>query len=165
MQPLSVILLLLAMAQAALGGDASIPVYGASPGLFYRKGTELIIGFNLRKAGEPDGMAFIAFPEKSQWRSMFEQAISTDDLNALYYSIQTKEQLPKTGPFFAMPVVDLVTDQVLHDINENSQYRSKAGLDTIRPAPDSCILSIKPISQNDFLNVNPRIIPDPNKSK
>jgi len=64
-----------------------------------------------------------------------------------------------------MPVVDLVTDQVLHDMKENSQYRSMAGLDTIRPAPDTYIVSIKPISQNEFLNVNPRIIPDPTKPK
>ena len=160
----TIILGLLFIAQSIYGSDADSKVFGVSPGVFYRNGTDLIIGFNLRIAGEPAGLSYIRFPEKSRWRAIFEQAISAGDLNSSYYSIRTKEELPKTG-LRAMPTVDFVTDQVLQDMKENSIYRNKAGLDPILTAPDDLILSIQPISQNEFLHVQPRIIPDPTTTK
>jgi hypothetical protein len=157
-----ILLLLLAGSISFYASDTPNFSFGAAPGVFYRSGTDLIVGFNLRKAGEPAGVSYFAFPDTSQWRPLIEKLISTDDFQWTYYSIETAGEPPKAR---IMPIVNPISQQALKDISENSENQRKAGWDTVQAAPDTLILSIKPISQNEFLNVNPRIVPDPTKSK
>ena len=164
MPPVFILLFFFAGSMVGHASDTPKFNFGASPGVFYRSGTDLIVGFNLRQAGEPAGVSYFAFPDTSHWRPLIDKLISNDDFQWTYYSIETSGEPPKARNVI-VPIVNPISQQALKDISENSEYRRKAGLDTVHAAPDTLILSIRPISQNEFLNVNPKIVPDPTKSK
>ncbi len=151
-------LLLMAVLCLCLSGKVSADdhtfAYGASPSWGRMEGNDLVVSFNLRREGELFTTKEFRFPPKSPWRSLFEDIVQRQAFYGEYFEIVTTEEIPLTERF-NLPHLDVVTKEALRDL---SQF-------TLRKSNDPAleIISIRRITQNEFLHVNPRTIPDPTK--
>ncbi len=140
-----------------LSGKASADertfVYGASPSWGRMEGDDLVVSFNLRRDGELFTTKEFRFPPQSSWRPLFEDVVQRRAFQGEYFEIVTNEEITLTESL-NLPHLDVVTNDVLRDL---SQFRLKSN------APDLAIIAVSRITQNEFLHVNPRKIPDPTK--
>lgn len=135
--------------------------YQAAPGYYEKRGQDLIIGFNVRKAGEQFTAARLQFSGSSRWRSLFVPLIESDDLQQTYFEITIDQEL-QPGPTLVPPKLGIVTKDTLRDL---ADYWNRVAEKETRPLPEAHILSMKVISQNEYLQITPRIIKVPAAAK
>lgn len=139
-----------------LSGKASAEdrtfAYGASPEWGWMEGNDLVVSFNLRRDGELFTTKEFRFPPQSPWRPLFEDVVQREAFQGEYFEIVTSGEIPPTERF-NLPHLDVVTKEALRDL---SQFRLRKSND-----PALGIIAIRRITQNEFLKVNPRRIPDP----
>lgn len=139
-------------------------VYGAAAQVSNVSNNDLIAGFNLRKHGEMYTTVSFRFSPDSRWRPLLEEKIKTDDLAYSYFEIITVDEIPKARGF-PFPYFDIVTDEVRADLAENFKWRRERGLDREEIFSEAMIVSLRVITQNEYLHVTPKIVPDPAKGK
>jgi hypothetical protein len=132
--------------------------YGASPYTNRVENRDLVVKFGLRLKGDAHPVAVFRFPASSKWRSFFEEQIQKGDFLYSYFEIKTNQEILPPRPT-VLAHLDIVTEEVLKDMAENSRMHPDDGI--LRPLPDSAFVSVRMITQNEFLGVNPRIIPVP----
>ncbi|MBN8709934.1 MAG: hypothetical protein BGO12_10515 [Verrucomicrobia bacterium 61-8] len=151
-------LLLMAVLCLCLSGKVSADdhtfAYGASPSWGRMEGNDLVVSFNLRRDGEIFTPKEFRFSPQSSWRSLFEDVVQRRAFQGEYFEIVTSKEIAKTASL-NLPHLDVVTKETLRDL---SQFTLRDSND-----PDLQIIAVRRITQNEFLHVNPRTIPDPTK--
>jgi hypothetical protein len=159
MKRLLLVTLIFSIAESVHAEDAFF-IYGGSPWRKHVANGDLIVGFNIRKNGDPLTVADFRFPQSSKWRQLLDDQVKKNDLEYSYFEIITKQEIPKARGF-RPPHLDIVTKEVLRDLAEISSSRRESNGPQI--ISDSTIVSMRLITQNEFLQVSPRKIPDPTK--
>lgn len=151
----------LAIVTAFSNSDADdVFTYTASPYQVVTYNQDLIIRFNIRLQGEPYTVNGFRFTPNSKARLIFDDHINKNDLEDQYFEIKTKEAIPRTRSL-TMPHLDILTKEVSRDVADFCNRREKALFESA--LPDEMIISIRSISQNQFLQINPKIVPAPTK--
>jgi len=136
-------------------------VYTASPYQVVRYNNDLIIGFNLRVKGEMYTVTDFRFQKNSEFRLFFEERIKLDELEYRYFEITTKREIPRTRSV-TLPRMDIITKQTTQDLLGYAKSQESGLFE--KSLSDEMIVAVRRITQNEFLNVNPRIVPDPTKT-
>jgi hypothetical protein len=136
-------------------------VYTASPYRVVRYNNDLIIGFNLRVKGEMYTVTDFRFQKNSEFRLFFEERIKLDELEYRYFEITTKREIPRTRSV-TLPRMDMITKQTTQDLLGYAKSQESGLFE--KSLFDEMIVAVRRITQNEFLNVNPRIVPDPTKT-
>jgi hypothetical protein len=137
-------------------------VYTASPWQVVRYNNDLIIGFNFRVKGEMYRVTDVRFPENSKFRIFFDERIKQDELEYCYFELITKRKIPRKSEV-ALPHLDIITKETTQDLLGYLKSRSPALFENA--LSDEMIVSVRRITQNEYLQINPKIVPDPNKTK
>lgn len=128
--------------------------YGASPAGSRMEGNVLVVSFNLRRDGELFSAAEFRFPAQSPWRPVFEDVVQRKAFQGEYFEIVTRGEIAPMERL-NLPHLDVVTKEALRDLSQFTLRKSNN--------PDCEIIAVRRITQNEFLKVNPRKIPDPKK--
>jgi hypothetical protein len=136
-------------------------VYTASPWQVVRYNNDLIIGFNLRVKGEMYTVTDFRFQKNSEFRLFFEERIKLDELEYRYFEITTKREIPRTRS--ALPRMDMITKQTTQDLLGYAKSQESGLFE--KSLSDEMIVSVRRITQNEFLQINPKFVPDPTKTK
>ena len=115
--------------------------------------------------GEPHTKVRLGTSPGTLVRKVFDSEGATGDLEYSYFRIQTKEEIPPASPLRQRPRLDILTREVMSDLTLNETYRQKSTAHApwdgdLNPFPlqDENILSIKKITQNEFLGIQPKIV-------
>ena len=158
------LLLILCMASGAAWAAGANFTYQANPAFHERVGEELVVTFNIRKAGEGVTILQCKFSGSSRWNALFTPLLETGDLEYTYFEIAIDQELiPATTK--VLPKLDIVTKETIRDTVEYSNRVSAGAGSSFVLISESQIRSLKTIAQNQFLNVTPRIIKVPAESK
>jgi len=137
-------------------------VYTASPWQVARYNNDLIIGFNLRVKGEIYTVTDFRFPKNSEFRIYFEDRIKLEELEYCYFEIRTNRRIPKTR-LLTVPRMDIITKQTMQDLLGYAEKQQAGLFEGL--LPDEMIVSVRRITQNEYLQITPKIVPDPTKAK
>jgi hypothetical protein len=100
------------------------------------------------------------FQKNSEFRLFFEERIKLDELEYRYFEITTKREIPRTRS--ALPRMDIITKQTTQDLLGYAKSQESGLFE--KSLSDEMIVAVRRITQNEFLNVNPKIVPDPTKT-
>jgi hypothetical protein len=151
---------ILSMALGAAHASGESFTYQANPSFCERRGEDLVVTFRIRKAGEGVTMLQCKFSGSSRWNALLIPLQEKDDLEYTYFELAIDQELiPAITKM--LPRTDIVTKETLRDIAGYSNRVTEGSGSPFVSISESQIQSLKVITQNQFLNVTPRIIKVP----
>lgn len=144
--------------------------------------------FSVRQQGEEAGTLCVSLPPEHPWRKLMEAHRATGDLEFSYFRIRTEVELYPdqarssavvVAPFYESgrpqiqpaPIIyqgsSMITQETIEDMAKNSQYqRQHTPRSQIPPIlPGFTVKEWSEITQNQFLNINPRKVKPPEDAK
>ncbi len=110
--------------------------------------------FSLRKNGEPYVAWRPTMDGSHPERPRFQHDLTRLEKENIYYELIFIREMPrlKGVGFFNLGIVTKQTQQDLSELNRSLKDSQEP------PLPITDLISIRPITQNEFLGVNPRIV-------
>jgi hypothetical protein len=181
------LLLLGLLACAIHGTQAGEFVYDLKGGEFWPGQTHPDrFVFSVRQQGEEKGVLCVNLPPDHPWRKLMEARRATGDLEFSYFRIRTEVDLYlyQASPVVVIPFYEsgrphidpspniyqgssMVTQKTIEDMAKNSQYqRQHTPRSQLPPIlPGFTVKEWSEITQNQFLNINPRKVKPPEDAK
>lgn len=160
-----VLLALLLLLTPAFAEEESEYVYDLRLMWYHQDERGLHVIGTVRKGGEVAGQRQFFLGSSSPWGPLIAAKIAADEIPYCYFRVRTKSPLP-------FPLVTLMgntqgkgasmtTAEVEADRRANDVFLNKV----IQSFPETDILSLEEITQNQYLNVSPRKVSVPEDAK
>lgn len=104
------------------------------------------------------------FSGSSKWNFLLNPLIEMGDLEFTCFEFTTVEEIPRAAGN-TPPSLGTVTKEVMRDLEEYWRQRTERLGESPREISDTQLLSVKIITQNQYLHVDPRIIKVPADAK
>jgi len=131
--------------------------YTASPWQMARYNNDLIIGFNIRVEGEMYTTTELRFPKNSKFRRYFDERITLDELEYCYFEIRATKKIQRACSL-TLPRMDIITKETMKDLLGYAESRKPVLFET--SLSDEMIVSVLGITQNEFRQITPMIVPN-----
>lgn len=160
MKSLVLLLFILCAASGSAGAAEANYRYQAKPIGWQAAGGDLEVVFIVCKDGDALTTMKIQSSGSSRWRSTLAPLMEKGDLEYSYFEVTIDRELAATTTK-SLTGFDIVAKDTVRDM---ASYRNRIGVPE-RENPslisDSQIRSLKVITQNEYLNVKPRIVEVP----
>lgn len=166
MKRLFLILFILCAASGSASAAEPNYRYQAKPIGWNMAGGDLEVVFIVCKDGKALERTTFRFSSSSRWKPLLVSLMEKRDLEFSYFEVTTDMEIT-ASPMKVLPSsgVDIVTKDTVNDMANYLNRINVAERGNSTLIFDTQIHSLKTITQNEYLNVNPRIIAVPVDAK